>query len=76
MIARADLHLRRPLLALRSPARWMRRSVASTLSTRSSCVSVVHAIVRHFDASRGKQALALARAAREKLGADLDRERR
>ena len=78
MIARADLHLRRLLLALRSPARWVRQSVGSALSSaHSSCVVVVvHALMRHFDESRGKQALALARAARDKLDADLDRERR
>ena len=67
IVCRADLHMRRVLAALRSPSKWVRQAVGLSLSAvhSSSIVGVVHALVRRFDESRGKMALALAKQERE-----------
>jgi hypothetical protein len=66
VMARVDMHVRRMLAALKSPSRWVRQTVGLALGAvhSSSIVVVVHALVRRFDESRGRAALALARAER------------
>ena len=77
-MARVDMHLRRQLAHLASPLGWVRKAVILSLSSvhSSSLVAVVHATIRTYEESRGKQLLAQERALRDEADAQAENQRR